>query len=222
MSGSYMPSREPELRDWVVNFRTLVAASPAVYALVAADATVISAAVDDFVAKYLLATDPATRTLATVADKDGAKAEMVTVLRSYVARIKATPGVTDADKVILGLNPVRNPPTPVPPPGTYPLVTLSIPASLRITVALADATTPDSRARPRGAVGCQVFHSTAATPPEEYLDWRFAGFVTRNTFELAFNPADDMKRASVVARWQNAKGETGPWSPVHSMAIVKA
>ena len=101
MAGSYLPTREPELRDWVVNFSNLISAAPATYGLVAADATAIAAAVDDFVAKYLLASDPTTRTLGTVADKDGAKAEMLTIIRSYAMRIKATAGVSDADKLNL-------------------------------------------------------------------------------------------------------------------------
>ena len=39
MAGSYLPTREPELRDWVVNFSNLITAAPATYGLVAADAT---------------------------------------------------------------------------------------------------------------------------------------------------------------------------------------
>lgn len=43
MAGSYLPSREPELRDWAVNFSTRISAAPATYALVAVDATTIAA-----------------------------------------------------------------------------------------------------------------------------------------------------------------------------------
>src|SRR5262245_20402437 len=132
MAGSYIPSRESELVTWAVNFDTLITAAPATYGLVAADATSIHTYVAAFTASYTLAADPVTRTLATVADKDGKKAAMLDVLRSYAQRVKLNAGVADADKVNLGLNLNDNTTTPIPAPSTYPLQSLSAPAPLQI------------------------------------------------------------------------------------------
>lgn len=220
MAGSYIPTREAELVTWAVNFDTLVTAAPATYGLVAADAASIHTYVAAFTAAYTLASDPVTRTLGTVADKDAKKAAMLAVLRSYSQRIKLNAGVADIDKANLGI-PVGNaPPAPVPPPATYPLVSLAIPAALQIECRIRDSATPDSAAKPGGAIGAQVFVSTAATPPNDATTWKFAGFATRRSFVIDFDNADATKIAHVIMRWQNRRGQAGPWSAVRDMTIV--
>jgi hypothetical protein len=120
----------------------------------------------------------------------------------------------------LGIKARNNPPTRVPAPVSYPLLSLSIPAALRIEVRLSDSATPASRAKPREAIGCQVFVSTDASPPPDYAAWRYAGLATRDRITLEFDPADEMKKVSVIARWQMRKGQTGPWSQIRTMGIV--
>lgn len=220
MAGSYIPSRESVLVTWAINFDTLITAAPATYGLVAADATSIHSYVAAFSAAYTLASDAVTRTLGTVADKDAKKAAMLDVLRSYAQRIKLNAGVADMDKVNLGLNLDSTTATPIPPPSTYPLQSLSVPVPLQIECRISDSSTPDSAAKPFGAIGAQVFVNTLANPPTDPTTWKFAGFATRSTFRLVFDGVDSGKVASIIMRWQNRKGETGPCSQTQGMTIV--
>src|SRR5689334_12821487 len=98
-----IPTKDAACRDYAVNFDTLVTANPPRYGLVVLDGTTIHTYVSDFVAKLLLAKDPATRTKVTIAAKDGAKSSMLVILRGYGAQVKANRGVSDDDKVALGL-----------------------------------------------------------------------------------------------------------------------
>lgn len=220
MAGSYIPSREGELAPWAVNFDTLVTAAPAMYGLAAPDAVSIHSYVSAFTAALTLASDPVTRTLGTIVDKDSKKAAMLDVLRSYAQRIKANAGVADADKANLGINVNPRTTTPVPTPTTFPTVALSIPAALRIECRVADSATPDSSAKPRGVIGAQVFVSTAANPPTDVTTWRFAGFATRRTFTLDFDGDEAGKVAHVAMRWQTRRGDVSPWSATQSTFVV--
>src|SRR5438874_13150429 len=77
MGTSYLPAREAELGQWVTNFSTLITASPGSYGLLAGDAASIAAYVNAFNSALAVVANPATKTRATVAAKDGAKAAML-------------------------------------------------------------------------------------------------------------------------------------------------
>ena len=65
---SYIPSKDAQLDDWALNFKTLIAATPTNYGLVAADATAITNAYTSWHTAFLAATNPSTRTKATVGE----------------------------------------------------------------------------------------------------------------------------------------------------------
>ena len=77
----------------------------------------VQAVVDAYAAAYEANSDPGTKTAATVATKDGAKAAMLSVIRSYAKMISANQAVLDADKVTIGVTVYDFTKTPVPAPG---------------------------------------------------------------------------------------------------------
>ncbi len=58
-----------------------------------------------------------------------------------------------------------------------------------------------------------VFVGDPADAPAELTGWRFAGHATRGRLTLPFRGEDVGRKATVVARGYNAKGETGPTGP---------
>ncbi len=58
-----------------------------------------------------------------------------------------------------------------------------------------------------------VFVGNPADAPAELTGWRFAGHATRGRLTLPFRGDDVGRKAPVVARGYNAKGETGPTGP---------
>src|SRR5947207_2879113 len=97
-SHSWIPTEDGPLDTFVNNFQTLIAASPTSYALVASDATAITAAYTTWHAAFLLAINPTTRTHATITTKNIQKANVMAVVRGYGATIRANRGVSDALK----------------------------------------------------------------------------------------------------------------------------
>src|SRR5947207_5207711 len=115
MGRSYLPSRDAELGQWVTNFSTLITASPGTYGLLAGDAGSIAAYVNAFNSALAVVANPATKTRATVAGKDGAKAAMLDIVRPYAIQVRNNAGVSNADKTALGLTIVDQTKTTVPP-----------------------------------------------------------------------------------------------------------
>src|SRR5438046_3013565 len=160
--GSYIPTRDAELGQWVGNFSTLISASPATYGLVAGDAAAIAGYVNAFVAALTVVNNPATKTKATVAAKDGAKAAMLDIVRPYAQQVRNNNGVSNADKTALGLTIVDRTPTPVPPPTSSPLLSVIGATPGEHTLRYSDANTPDSRRKPAGTIGLQLFVAVAS------------------------------------------------------------
>ncbi|MDP1662216.1 MAG: hypothetical protein Q8L55_09905 [Phycisphaerales bacterium] len=220
MSASYIPSRDADLDTWLANFKTLIAASPTSYGLVSGDGTAITTAYTSWHNAYLAAVNPTTRTTATVATKNAQKALVLTVVRGYAATIRANMAVSDALKIGLGLRIHDTVPTPVPPPATYPMLTLAGMGVGRQELRAADQTTPTKRAKPTGTAGLLLFRAIGTAAASDPSQCAFLAFATRTGFTAEFDPADNGKVATYFARWTNSKGQMGPWGPAASMPVA--
>jgi hypothetical protein len=220
MSNSYIPAREADMDNWILNFKSLIAANPTSYGLAVGDATAITTAYTNWHAAYLAAVNPTTRTKATVATKNTQKTVVLGVVRGYADTIRINAAVSDALKIGLGLHIRDTAPTPIPPPSTFPLLTITEPMRGTQDVRAADQMTPTKKARPAGAAGLLMFRAVAEDAITDPTQAAFLSFVTRAEFISTFDPADNGKTATYFARWTNAKGEVGPWSAPVSMPIA--
>jgi hypothetical protein len=220
MASDYIPAPDAEALAWMQTFSAGITASPATYNLVAADATAIAAAVSAFASAQAIAVDPATRTKVTVNQKDAARASAEELCRQYAAGIKVNAGISDANKIAIGVRPINPTRTPIPAPTTSPLLNIVAATPGVQTLRYADSATPDSGKKPFGAIQLQLFVVTgtaAVTDPDAAA---FLAAHTRNPVEVPFSSADDGKVATYFARWATRTGEVGPWSLPVSMRIA--
>lgn len=217
---SYIPTRDVDLGPWADNFRDLIVAAPATYGLQASDGVAITTVVNAWDAAYAAAINPATRTPATVAAKDSAKGAMLPNLRFYAQTVKLNQGVTNENKIALGIHINDAGPTPVPVPTTAPALTLDSQRHLSMTLRARDQSTPTSNAKPFGVIGGEIATTIGAaitTDPNAAL---FTRIQTKTPFTLEFTPGDVGKVCTIWNRWFNRKGELGPWSNALSQTIA--
>lgn len=219
-TASWVPTSDPLLDPFALNFKTLIAASPTSYGLLAADATSITAAYASWNAAYLAAVNPTTRTHATITTKNTQKSNILGVIRSYGATIRANHAVSDALKVGLGLHVRDTSPTPIPPPSTYPRLSIGSFNMGTLALTAADQFTPDRKARPAGTSGLLLFSTVGEAAVTEPVGLDFNAFLTRPNYQNTFTVADSGKTVTYFARWTNAKGKVGPWSPPVSIRIA--
>ena len=67
MQRPYIPAPIALYAIWLAGIATKITAAPADYGLEAGDATIIQGVADDFAAKYLISSDPESRTPASIA-----------------------------------------------------------------------------------------------------------------------------------------------------------
>jgi len=218
--SSWIPTKDGPLDTFANNFQTLIAGNPTAYSLVAADATAITLAYTNFHSAYLAAINPTTRTHATIATKNTQKLNVMSVIRGYGATIRANRGVSDALKTNRGLHVRDTQPTPIPPPSTYPLLTIETFNMGTLQLHAADQATPDKKARPVGSSGLLLFSVVGEAPATEPTGLEFNAFLTKPKFSNTFDQSDSGKTVTYFGRWTNGKGELGPWSPPVSIRIA--
>jgi len=201
-------------------FAAGITANPGVYQLSAADGLTIQTAVNAFAAAYDVAIAPATRTPVSVNIKDNARNSAEQVCRQYAALIKFNAGITDADKIAIGVRPVNTSREPINVPDSSPLLNVIGATPGAQTVRFADSNTPDSGAKPFGAAQLQLFVAITPAAVDDPAAAQFHGGFTRNPIGVGFDADDDGKVATYFARWASLKGEVGPWSLPVSMRIA--
>lgn len=225
MAAPYIPNKDANFNSWALNFATLIALAPTVYGLVAGDAAAISAAQSDWATAYELATNPGTRTKATVAAKDAQRAASTAVFRPYAILIRNNAGVTNENKAALGLTIPDATPSPVPPPATAPQLSLVMATPLAHQLNFRDSVSPLLKRKPVGVVALQLWASigtVAATDPDQAS---FVANVTKTPFTNTFDAGSQGKHCTYFGRWVTRSGAggiayAGPWSaPLDVMVI---
>lgn len=213
MASNYLPQTLADFAAFSLNFAALITASPGLYGLVAGDAATIQAGDDAFQAAYAISTAPATRTPVTVQATIDARNAQVQIIRAYGRLILANQGVADSDKVALGLHIRDAVNTPIPAPSTAPVIAVigSTPGVLTCT-SKDSMTGPLVKAKPFGATQLMVhvlFGATAPVTPDA-TPWLQNN--TKTPFAIDTSGQLPGTKAWIYGRWQNQKGETGPWS----------
>ena len=216
----YVPAEDAQFSLWAQAFAGGITLNPAKYMLSPAQALSIQTSVNNFVAALLVATNEATRTKPTIIAKDNMRSICETLCRQYAMQIKDNLGISDEDKVAIGVRPITTSREPIECPQTAPLLNILGNTPGAQTLVYADSTTPDSKARPFGATELQLFRAVSMTEPAPISECQFLGKFTRNPIAVEFSEADDGKIATYYARWASARGETGPWSLPVSMRIA--
>lgn len=212
MPRDFLPRREADLLAWAENFAGRIAADAGAYGLTPAQAAAFEARRSAFAAAYAVATTPGSRTRPAVAAKDAARAALEAEARALAAVVRAGPGVSDAQRVGLGLRPRGAGRARIGRPGDRPTVRVAEVVGRRIRVVLSEAGAP-GRGKPRGVAGAAVLYHVGESAPTDAAEWSFGLQTTRAEAELAVGPAAEAgARVWVTARWFNPRGELGPWA----------
>lgn len=215
----YLPRSEGALHSWVTSFSENIAANPEGYGLDDADAQTIVEVVQAYEEAYTRATTPLTRTQPALVARNGARSNMLQVVRRYARAIRANAAVSDTTRAKLGLGAEGKARMRVPAPTTHPMVRIVAIAHCSHELRCSDMDNPDGSWKPAGAIGMQLFCHVGESAPPDPLDARFERFVTRPRQVVHFKPEQIGKTAFYMARWQTARGEAGPWGALASRMI---
>ena len=221
MPASFIPLKLAAYAAWMLNFSAQLTAAPATFGLVAGDAATVAVAYSAFSAAYAISTNPATRTSVTVGTTQTTRNALSTLVRTYAKLIQSNAGVSDANRVAIGLPIHDTHPTAIPAPGTAPVLALTGATPGILTLTFRDTgSSIKSRSRPAGVLSLELHALYATTAPASADATPYARDVTRSPFALAVAPGDVGKDAYLYGRWKNAKGQVGPWSALLTCGTI--
>jgi len=212
-------NRLPEagLVDWSENFVQRIINNAAAWQIPAEEVTGVQTAAVNFKTLHAITSTPA-RTKILVAEKNAAKKVLLKEIRSMVNFRLKNPIITDAELIALGLNVSDKTKSPIPVPPKSPKFYISLLDSGMLSVGFQDQDST-SKARPYGINGAVISYAVLETAPTEQEQLIHSVLATKTPHTLVFTAEERGKTVYIAVRWQNIKGQTGPWSNIET-AIV--
>jgi hypothetical protein len=168
----------------------------------------------------LLATPPDDRTPTINARiKEAAKA-LADTMRDVKKRYFFVPPLTDPDLISLGLKPRDTNPTPIAKPTVRPTADVKIKGAGAFDISISPER--DISHDEKSYYGCKIvfeLFEQGATPPTNEKQLTEGRFVRKKKESFVFQPQDSGKKAYFALRYENSKGEAGPWCPIFSVLI---
>jgi hypothetical protein len=217
-ASTYLPRTEAGLVDFSTNFNDrLVAGGPGgAYGIPAITIAQYTALHDAWIAAYTAANQDITRTPVSIQAKNDAKDALINGtngIRQLVNIIQHNPATTNEQRAELQITVPDVDPTPVPVPEFAPLVSVKEVNGRSITLRLRDSQNPDSRRKPFGVFGAQVYAFVGDDAPAALSAWQYKGITSKTETDIEF-PVEVAAGAKVwfTCQWVNTRSESGPAS----------
>jgi hypothetical protein len=216
----YIPSGDADFNTWQSNFINNLNTNKADFGLTNADITPLTATQSEWSSAYDAHTAAKAAADGAMQAKREARDVYESALRSMAKRVQSHSGTTDQHRAELGLKVQQGTRTSAGVPETRPVVQVDTSQRLRHTISFSDENTPNSRAKPAGAMGCEIWSKIGDPAPTDPSQLYFLGLDTSTPYMVQFGGEDAGKTAYYMLRWVNTKGEQGPWSQTASATIT--
>ena len=218
--ADYIPSSDAEFNAWLNNFVEYVAANAADLGVSPAQVTQLQTHRTDWNTKYPASITAQAMNASATQAKTDSRHEAESFVRPLVGLMQANSGVSDAHRQSLGVTVRSSTRTAVGPPETRPVGLVNTSQRLQHTLSFSDERTPNSRAKPDGVQGCEIWMKVGDPAPAGPHDVHYLALDTRTPYVTEFEATDAGKTAYYMLRWINTRGETGPWSATASGTIT--
>jgi hypothetical protein len=173
----------------------------------------------DFENALAVSGNPTTRTKVSIQAKNDARKAVESKTRLFLkAYVTFNPVVTDADRDAMNLPIHKTTHTPVPVPKTTVEAEVSLPSPGVVEISFHDAAS-GHRAKPDGVHGAEIAWAILSAPPVDWKELTSSSFDTRSPQRLTFSGDERGKTLYFALRWENTRGEKGPWSEIQSTII---
>ena len=175
---------------------------------------------DDFAAKLKLVEEPATRTSLTVAAKNTARKAFEPAYRGMVKEyLTYNHLVTDEDRRGMGLPIHKTTHTDAPVATKAPDFDVDTSVIGRVGINFYEKEAGHRKAKPAGQHCVEFAWVLADTPPTRWEELIHSAVDTRSPYTFVFENDQRGKTLYFALRWENTRGEKGPWSEIASAII---
>jgi hypothetical protein len=218
--ADFIPRPDEQFDTFANTFVNYATAHAVALGIPAATATALTNGLSDWTDNFAAHQTAQTNAQAARATKDTSRDGLEGQIRPTAAMIQANPAVTDEQRAALGL-PIRDTTrTRTPAPTTRPVGQVDTSQRLQHTISWRDESSPNSKAKPAGVRGAEIWLYIGPTPPADPSLAHFVALDTASPYLLVHDAADAGKIAHYLLRWVNSRSEPGPWSETVSATIT--
>jgi hypothetical protein len=212
MTASF-PKGNSAFAEWVKNLLAYMQAHLTEFSIQSAVLTPLLELYAAFLAAYNRALDP-NKGPVDVAERNRTRAVFEKALRDFInAFLLYSPFVSDKDWDEMGLPIHDTKPTPTPVPTSFPEYSLDTSTPLRLVVRFWDNVSKQ-KAKPHGVHGAEIRWEEREAEPTKAEDLANSDFATRTPRSFAFTGDNQGRKVYFCLRWENNKGEKGPWGAI--------
>jgi hypothetical protein len=220
MSTDYIPRSDGKFNSWQENLISKVNAAAGRLGIPEAVITTTYTKKARWDAAYKQAEDPSTRTKAAVVEKNEAREDYDAHLRNLNnAYLIHNPAMTDVDREQMNLPIHKTTHTPAPVAETHPAFYIDSSMLRCLIIHFHDQGKKKSKAKPPGQRGAEIRWMISDTPMVDANELIHSSFDTRTPFTLEFPGHDRGKTVYLCLRWENTRGQKGPWSEIKDAII---
>jgi len=224
MGKDYIPESDSGFDGWFLNYKNYIVektggASPEWTHIPAAKVAALTGHWEIWRPAYVktLGTHTGDDTLA----KNNAGRNAKGFIRPLTAQYLKFEPVTDEDRLAMGVHIADTHRTSIPVPQTRGVFRkIEALGGQRARLWFQDENEEKSQAIPYGMNGFLLFYTVAAQKIEDYHALVTTKLMTASPYTHQLDVEAEGKFFSFAGRWQNKKGELGPWSEIHSVAIT--
>jgi hypothetical protein len=213
----YIPKGIREFRDWAKNFDTVLASILEQLGIPAAAYKTLEDVKKIWEAADAAAENVVTATKAALHERTRMMEVYTKAIRVFVAEyVSHNHLLTPQQREELGLSPIK-PSSPQPPPTKRPNVKITTEAPGQVNVHCSGEDT--QWGMEEGVHGYEWGYVISDTKPETYEELTESEFSTRAHHSKVFGPKQRAKKLYSAFRWENEKGEKGPWTDFYETII---
>ena len=214
----FIPRAYAALANFLTNLLNKVSEAQIRLGIDAAKLAEFQLAVNEYLAANTIANDLAASSGDLRDRKDLAEAARAATRKFVNSQLRYNDALTNHDREDMGLVIPDHHPTPVEIPTTVPIVIISHPSMAVIELRFRDSEA-SGKGKPAGIHGAEVAWGTLDTPPVNWKDLNRSSFATHSPLKITFENEDIGKTFYYALRWENNRGEKGPWTPIEKTVI---
>jgi hypothetical protein len=219
MSTDFIPAADKQFLVWLKNLIAYLLQKYEAWNIPSTEITEFDALIVAFDDALSIAENPATRTKVAVQAKNDARKAVKRKARALLkAFVTFNSAVTNADRDAMGLPIYKTGRTPAPVILTVPFAEVMLPSPAVVEIHFRDSEKL-KRAKPAGAHGVEIAWAVRDDPPEDWSELVHSSFDTRTPYRLTFDGFQRGKTLYFALRWENTRGEKGPWSEIYNTII---
>ena len=212
-----VPISDLKLVPYSTNTDARLTVAPSIYHMDATEVAAYSNLHERYISaveSVVTAREAGVRSKATTAAKNAARTDLLRLARDIYGSVAASSTISDADKILLGVNIRDVKPSPAPVPTERPMLAIEAVVGRTLTVSIGPNEAGDRRRRrDDGITGAYVYSFVGEDYPSDPSQWLFQGNAMRDSYDVTLGEnVVAGARVWVCCSFVNRRAEGGPVS----------